>query len=100
LGDDLAGVFDDDLVGLEAPHSPNTVTLTLSRHDLDTIIVPIAFCTLLQLRKRAIVALFRRKWAIGRIAFISHDAVVTGFPAAIFWLAETLSCIVVLLTPP
>ena len=99
LRNNFSRIFDNDLVGLEAPHGSDTITLIFSLHDLNTIIVAIALCALLELCKGTILALLSSKGAVGVVTLVGHDAVVAGFPASILWVAGALRRILLIPLP-
>ena len=90
LRDDLAGIFNNDLMGLEGPHCPYTVTTAVSLHDLNTIIIAIPFAASLELCKGAVATFLCCKSTVRAVAFIRHDTIVAGFSASIFWITIAL----------
>jgi hypothetical protein len=97
LGDDLASIFNNDLVGFKGPHGSNPVSLVGGFHDLHTIVVAIALSALLELCKWTVVALVRGELTVGTVTLIGHDAIVACFATPIF--CQTIAVGIVLLIP-
>jgi hypothetical protein len=81
LGDDLAGVFDNDLVRFERPVAADSIPAIHRFDDLDTNVV-LAAClrAMLELLKIAIPTV-RSQSAIAVVAFVEHVPVLTIFVA-------------------
>jgi hypothetical protein len=83
--DDLARVLHDNLVGFETAVAADAVAAVTRLDNLHTDTVPAALLgALLQVLKRAVLAMVLAEVAVCVIALVQHDAILTVLIAAVF----------------
>lgn len=95
FGDDLACVFHDDLVRLEAAIAADAIAAVRRLDNLDTDAIFSALGSPgRQVGKGTVCAFGLANVAICVVAFVEHDSVLTRLGTAILWLAHTLGLII------
>lgn len=95
FGNDLSCVLHDDLVGFESAIASYTVATVRGLDDLDTHTIGTTLLgAFLQVLERAVLAAVFADIAVGVVALIQHDAVLTILCASVVTLANTLRLVV------
>jgi hypothetical protein len=91
LGDNLARVLHDDLVGFEAAVGTHSITSIFRLEHFNTGPVSTTFLgTLLKILESSVGTQGLADVAVGLVAFIQHDPVLTLLCASIFGLTHAL----------
>jgi len=91
LSNDFSGIFNNNLVRIEAAIASDAIPSISSLDDLDTDSVRAAnFTSFLQFSESAIGACCSSCATVGVITLIEHDSILTIFVASILWSAHAL----------
>lgn len=95
LGDNLSGVFHDDLVGAEAAIAPDAVAPIARFYHLNTNAEPSTLLSpILEELEGAVGAMGEADIAVRLVALVEHDAVLALVSTALLGLADTLGLVV------